>query len=107
VSVFSLSLAIALSAPPLGGLVAQDVTARLEGRVPATVARAVQGLAQDARARGLPVEPLIQKAIEGGAKGVAPDRVIAAVQLLVARLDEARGAAAEGLRRAPVTRSTR
>ena len=94
-SAFSLSLAIALSAPPLGGLAAQDVTARLEGRVPANVARAVQGLAQDARARGLPVEPLIQKAIEGGAKGVAPDRVIAAVQLLVARLDEARGALGE------------
>jgi hypothetical protein len=95
VSVFSLSLAIALSAPPLGGLAAQDVAARLEGRVPANVARAVQGMAQDARARGLPVEPLIQKAIEGGAKGVPPDRVIAAVQLLVARLDETRGALRE------------
>jgi hypothetical protein len=92
VSVFSLSLAIALSAPPLGGLAAQDVAARLEGRVPANVARAVQGMAQDARARGLPVEPLIQKAIEGGAKGVPADRVIAAVQLLAARLDEARSA---------------
>jgi hypothetical protein len=68
------------------------VAARLEGRVPAAVAHAVQAIAQDAHARGLPVEPLIQKAIEGGAKGVPAERVIAAVQLLVTRLDEARGA---------------
>jgi hypothetical protein len=87
-----LALALALSAPPLRAFVAQDVAARLEGRVPANVARAVQGIAQNAHARGLPVEPLIEKAIEGGAKGVPGDRVISAVQLLATRLDEARGA---------------
>jgi hypothetical protein len=41
---------------------------------------------------GLPVEPLIQKAMEGGAKGVPADRVIAAVRGLVARLEAARAA---------------
>jgi hypothetical protein len=92
VNAFWLAFAIAVAAPPVRGLVAQDVATRLEGRVPPSVARAVQGIAQDARARGLPVEPLIQKAIEGGAKGVPADRVIAAVQLLAARLDEARSA---------------
>lgn len=73
-------------------LAAQDVAARLAGRVPANVVSAVEGLAHAAAARGLPVEPLIQKAIEGGAKGVPADRVIAAVRLLAERLDEARGA---------------
>ena len=91
-----LAIAIATAAPRLNGLVAQDVAARLEGRVPPNVARAVQGIAQDAQARGLPVEPLIQKAIEGGAKGVPAERVIAAVQLLSARLDQARSALRDG-----------
>src|SRR5439155_1591477 len=36
--------------------------------------------------------PLVQKAVEGGAKGVPSDRVIAAVRALAARLDEAAGA---------------
>jgi hypothetical protein len=80
----------ALSGPH--GLAAQDVAARLSGRAPATVIRVVQEIAQDASARGLPVEPLIQKALEGGAKGVPPDRVIAAVRLLVTRLDDTRAA---------------
>ncbi len=79
------------------GLVAQDVAARLEGRVAPEVRQAVQGIAADVAARGLPVEPLVQKAIEGGAKGVPADRVIAAVRAVAARLAEAadalRGAA--------------
>src|SRR5439155_592321 len=56
---------------------AQDVSARLGGRVPPTVRQAVVTIAAGAAARGLPVEPLVQKAIEGGAKGVPADRVIA------------------------------
>ena len=82
-------------------LAAQDVAARLNGRVPPTVAQAVQGIADDARARGLPVEPLVQKALEGGAKGVPADRVIAAVRVLAGRLDVARAALQQGGIRAP------
>ncbi|PYP58538.1 MAG: hypothetical protein DMD44_07215 [Gemmatimonadetes bacterium] len=67
-------------------LVAQDVGARLDGRVPPDVQRAVQDIAADAAARGLPTEPLVQKAIEGGAKRVPADRLIAAVRALAARL---------------------
>jgi len=71
------------------------VAARLEGRAPAAVVKAVQTIAQDAAARGLPVEPLIQKTLEGSAKGVPAERVVAAVRLLAARLDEARTALRE------------
>ncbi|HEX4574980.1 MAG TPA: hypothetical protein VH158_07600 [Gemmatimonadales bacterium] len=71
---------------------AQDVGARLAGRAPGEVVRAVQDIARGAATDGLPVEPLIQKAIEGSAKGVAPDRVVAAVRMLAARLGEAQGA---------------
>lgn len=86
-------IAVSSASPlPLRVLAAQDVTARLTGRVPADVVTAVQGIAQDATARGLPVEPLIQKTLEGSAKGVPPDRVIVAVRTLAERLDEARTA---------------
>jgi hypothetical protein len=95
VRALGLTLAIVVGAgslQPPQALVAQDVAARLEGRVPANVVLAVQGIAQDAATRGLPTEPLIQKAIEGGAKGVPADRVIAAVQELTERLDKAQSA---------------
>jgi hypothetical protein len=90
VRALGLALALVVAAAPVRALAAQDVAARLQGRVPTDVARAVQEIAQSAQARGLPVEPLIQKAIEGGAKGVPGDRVIGAVRMLAARLDEAR-----------------
>ncbi len=72
----------------------QDVTARLAGRVPPAVAAAVRVLADSASARGLPVDPLVDKAIEGGAKSVPPERVVMAVRLVLAQLD----AAAAGIR---------
>ena len=71
-----------------------DVAARLTGRVSPEVARAVAGIAASAADRGLPVEPLVQKAIEGGAKGKPADRVIAAVRALADQL----AAAADALR---------
>ena len=74
------------------GVRAQDVTARLAGRVPPDVATLVRQLAISAAARGLPVDPLIQKAIEGSAKGVPADRVATALRGLVAQLDVAAAA---------------
>lgn len=70
----------------------EDVATRLDRRVAPEVVREVEALAASAVARGLPVEPLIQKAIEGGAKGVPAERVIAAVRTLAARLEMAAGA---------------
>ena len=70
----------------------QDVTARLVGRVPPAVAVAVRALADWAAARGLPADPLVDKAIEGGAKGVSPERVVAAVRLVLGELDAAAAA---------------
>jgi len=67
-------------------LVAQDVGARLDERVPQEVRRVVQDIAADAAAHGLPTEPLVQKAIEGGAKRVPAERLIAAVRALAGRL---------------------
>jgi len=78
-----------------GGLAAQDVQARLDRRVSPEVQRAVQGIAADAAAHGLPVDPLVQKALEGAAKGVSGDRVIAAVRALAGRLGQALAAVRE------------
>jgi len=67
-------------------LVAQDVTARLAGRVSPEVRQAVAKIASDAATRGLPVDPLVEKAIEGAAKGVP------AVRALEGRLGDASAA---------------
>jgi hypothetical protein len=82
-----LAALLLLAAAPL---VAQSVRPRLEGRVPATAVPAVDSLVRAAAGEGLPTEPLIQKALEGGAKGVAAPRIVAAVQLNLSELRAAR-----------------
>src|SRR5919109_2805483 len=49
----------------------------------------VQELTDAALARGLPTHPILQKAMEGSAKGVPADRVEAAMRLVFAQLDTA------------------
>ena len=78
------------------------IAARLDGRVPPEVAAVAESLGTAAAARGLPIDPLIQKAIEGGAKGVPAERVAAALRVVAAQLD----ASAAGLRAAGVAVDT-
>ena len=80
------ALLLAIAGAPLA---AQQ---ELAGRVPPEIAALVHQLATDAAARGLPIEPLMQKAIEGSAKGVPADRVATAVRVLLAQLDVAAAA---------------
>lgn len=94
--IIRLALTLVLGTTLSAGLRAQDVQARLDGRVSPEVQQAVRGIAADAAARGLPVDPLVQKAIEGAAKGVPSDRVIVAVRALAGRLAEARDAVRAG-----------
>ena len=91
-----IAVTLALTAVAALRLAAQapDVAARLAGRVPPAVVSAVAGIAASAADRGLPVEPLVQKAIEGGAKGKPADLVIGAVRALADQL----AAAATALR---------
>jgi hypothetical protein len=70
----------------------QPVAGQLRGRVDATVITAVSALADSAAARGLPVDPLVEKAIEGGAKAAPSERIVAAVQAVFARLGRAQQA---------------
>jgi hypothetical protein len=73
---------------------AQDASARLAGRVPPGVALVVSALVDSARALGLPGGPLVDKALEGGVKGVPADRILGAVHVVLDQL----GASATALR---------
>lgn len=86
----SVLLLAGLSSPPLTAQ--QTVTERLTGHVPQAVVPAVQDLADSAVARGLPVTPLVNKALEGAVKGVPADRIVMAVRSVFAQLDLSGGA---------------
>ncbi|HWC72887.1 MAG TPA: hypothetical protein VG454_03045 [Gemmatimonadales bacterium] len=65
----------------------QTIAERLSGRVSPEIAGLVQDLGGAALQRGLPADPLIQKAIEGNAKGVPEERIAAALRVVVTQLD--------------------
>jgi len=80
-------LILVLLASPLA---AQSERARLEGRVPATAIPTVDSLVQVAKREDLPTEPLVQKALEGGAKHQPAGRIAAAAQAMLGQLRDAR-----------------
>ncbi|HEY6809479.1 MAG TPA: hypothetical protein VI160_11915 [Gemmatimonadales bacterium] len=69
---------------------AQSARPRLDGRVPPAAVPAVDSIIARAAADSLPTGPLEEKALEGGAKHVAPDRIVAAVAAEAALLRGAR-----------------
>jgi len=90
---WKLVLALALvarSAP----LVAQNGngsgTTRLAGRVPAAALPAIDSIIAAAAAESLPTEPLVQKALEGGAKNIPADRLVNGVRRGLLQLRQAR-----------------
>lgn len=85
---------IALAGLPLR-LVAQDPrNARLDGRLDLETQAAVIRTLDSAATRGLPIEPLVDKALEGATKHAAGPRIEAAVSMLMRRLEAARDALA-------------
>jgi hypothetical protein len=73
-----------------GPLVAQDGANRLPGRVPAAALPAIDSIIATAVAESLPTEPLVQKALEGSAKHIPPDRLVNAVRRSMLQLRQAR-----------------
>lgn len=59
-------------------------------RVPPAALEDIRALISEAEADGLPVEPLIQKALEGSVKGVAADRIVSTLRVFRAELRDAR-----------------
>lgn len=65
-------------------------SARLAGRVPAAALPAIDSIIATAVVESLPTEPLIQKALEGSAKGIPADRLVGAVRHGLLQLRDAR-----------------
>ncbi len=87
------TIALLLSLATAGPLLAQGPAADLlQGKLPADAAAQVRAIAARATARALPAMPLVEKALEGAAKGVAPARIVAAVQALADQLTSAAAA---------------
>lgn len=84
----SLSIAALLTALAAFAASAQD--ARLSARLDTRTAAAVTRIVDSARARSLPTEPLVQKALQGAAKRAPSERVLAAVGELLSELTRAR-----------------
>lgn len=66
-----------------------------EAYPPGTVEQ-IRGLVDDAAARGVPPEPILDKALEGAAKGVAPALVLRTLAEYAARLERGGGLVGEG-----------
>jgi len=76
-------------------LPAQDArAARLDGKLDGETHAVVLRTLDSARTRGLPMEPLVDKALEGATKRAAGPRIQAAVSTLLGRLEAARDALA-------------
>lgn len=87
-------LAALLSIVP-AGLIAQlpDYQSQMAERgLPAALVTEVTAIAADATAAGLPAEPIVDKAIEGWAKRVPQQRIVAALEQFRLRLREAQQA---------------
>ncbi len=65
---------------------------RLTTRLPAAARLQVDSILDAARAAGLPVEPLVDRALEGAAKGAPPGLIVTAVARLRQELASARAA---------------
>ena len=84
----TLSFAVGVLSPTIA--TAQDP--RLERRLDSATVAALGIVIDSARATGLPVEPLVQRALEGAAKQASPVRIVAAVRLLADEMGVARAA---------------
>src|SRR5213593_1070640 len=85
-----------------GPVMAQNPSTRLPGRVPAAALPAIDSIIATAVAESLPTEPLVQKALEGSAKNVPPDRLVSGVRRGLLQLRAARVIVAEAVPGQPV-----
>ena len=86
----ALMIFLAASAGPLWG----QETARDRAReaLPAQLFQSLDALATEVAREGIPSEPLYNKALEGMAKRVPPDRLLPAISRYAGQLRQARGA---------------
>src|SRR5262249_44267951 len=92
-------LALVLASGPL--FAQETASEKLRSVLPRPAADRIFRRIEQARANGLPAATLEQRALELSAKGVATDRLIAAVDDMANRLEAARDALATPTRKAP------
>jgi hypothetical protein len=85
---------LAVVALPLRVGAQEARTARLEGKLDSETHAVVLRTLDSARTRGLPTQPLVDKALEGATKKATGPRIQAAVSTLLLRLEAARDALA-------------
>lgn len=96
VVILAISLMLTLSAAPAS---AQDIDARVDRirtGLPEQAASRIEAQVERARAAGLPVEPILDKAVEGIAKGVPANLIVGAVTRLSGELGRASALLGEG-----------
>jgi hypothetical protein len=107
----ALALAAALALVPLAApavqaqgaqAAARVPDARLESRVDARTRAQLVPILDSARRAGLPLEPLVDKALEGATKGASRPRIVGAVRALAATLGVARDAIGRGATEAEI-----
>ena len=87
-------------------LVVRDAAAqepRFAGRLSPAARSAVESVLDSARQAGLPVEPLVDRALEGAAKGADDDRILGAVRRLASDLGAASDALGSGASATEIT----
>ncbi|MGH7560524.1 MAG: hypothetical protein ACRENB_05840, partial [Gemmatimonadales bacterium] len=87
------AVVLLLTAVAVSGARAQE--SRLVGRLPDAARSQVDAILDGARSRGLPLEPLVDRALEGAAKGAPPAMIVAAVTRLRDEIVAVRGAFGE------------
>jgi hypothetical protein len=65
---------------------------RLEARLPLAARASVHSILEQAAAQGLPMEPLVQRALEGASRNSSPERIEEAVRDLAKRMHRAQAA---------------
>jgi len=94
---------ILLAAAPT---IARAQEPRLVGRVPDAARARIDAILDAARVRGLPVEPLVDRALEGATKGALAAAIVAAVTRLRDELVVVRGAFGDAASTAELTAGT-
>ena len=86
----ALAALLALGAGRAGAQAPRPAAERLAGRLDAGTRAQVLTLVDSAGREGLPVEPLVDKALEGASKGAPSARIVSAVRTLATSLERSR-----------------
>jgi hypothetical protein len=92
---------LALGVPPAAAQQPDGRLDRIRTSLPAPAVEQIEAQLARAREAGLPVEPLLDKAVEGIAKRVPDDLIVSALTRLSGELERARGLLGDGVPPAP------